>query len=80
MNAEHTEPTEHDCPICGKGVTEPTWKRFGKWCCSEAHAEAYVKEVRARQQPAAAPPVRPSVEEAEAGRFRQGGGRRGGGC
>ena len=80
MNAEHTEPRERDCPICGKEVTEPTWKRFGKWCCSEAHAEAHVKEVRARQQAAESPPVRPTTEETEAGRSSWGGGRRGGGC
>src|SRR5215813_8468321 len=41
---------EHYCPICGKDVTDLTWKRFGEWCCSEAHAEEYVKEVRSRRQ------------------------------
>ena len=45
------------CPICGKDVAEPNFKRFGEWACSEAHAEEYVKEVRteklrvARQEP-----------------------------
>ena len=68
----------HDCPICGKEMTEPTWKRFGQWCCSEAHAEAYVKEVRAQRQADAAQPVRPSPEEAEAERSGWGGRRRGG--
>jgi hypothetical protein len=73
------EMERHDCPICGKEVTEPTWKRFGQWCCSEAHAEAYVKEVRTQRQPAAAAePVRPSPEEAEAERSGWGSRRRGG--
>lgn len=61
------ETKERYCPICGKPVTEPTYNRFGEWCCSEAHAEAYVKEVRAQRTPvAAAPqgrPVSPSRDE-----------------
>ena len=54
-----SEAQEHDCPICGKEVTDPTWKRFGEWCCSEAHAEEYVKEVRARKQATHAAPREP---------------------
>ncbi len=41
------ETTDHYCPICGKEVTDPAFKRFGEWACSEAHAEQHVKEVRA---------------------------------
>ena len=72
MNAERME---HNCPICGKDVAEPTWERFAKSCCSEAHAEAPLEEVRARRQAAEAPPVRRSMEEAEPGRFSWGGDR-----
>ena len=73
-----TETAEKFCPICGKEVSAPTWKRFGEWCCSEPHAEAYVKEVRARQQAVGAQPVGPSGEAAETGRsWWGGGGRRG---
>jgi len=43
------ETTEQYCPICGKEVAEPAFKRFGEWACSEAHAEEYVKEVRAQR-------------------------------
>ena len=53
------EGQEHYCPICGKEVTDPTWKRFGEWCCSEAHAEEYVREVRARRQAPATPREQP---------------------
>ena len=45
-----TQTTERYCPMCGKPVTEATWNRFGDWCCSEAHAEEHVAEVRARKQ------------------------------
>lgn len=51
-----TQTTERYCPICGKPVTEENYNRFGEWCCSEAHAEEYVAEVRAqKQRPVAAP-------------------------
>lgn len=43
------ETTEKYCPICGRDVTEPNFKRFGEWTCSETHAEEYVKEVRAQK-------------------------------
>lgn len=43
------QTTDKYCPICGKEVTEPSFKRFGEWACSEAHAEEYVKEVRAEK-------------------------------
>ncbi len=49
-----TDTNEEYCPICGKPVAEPTYNRFGEWCCSEEHAEAYVKEVRAQRAQAAA--------------------------
>ena len=55
------EITEKYCPICGKEVTEPAFKRFGEWACSEAHAEEYVKEVRAQRVRAVVPA--PVVEE-----------------
>ena len=45
-----TQTTERYCPICGKPVTESTWNRFGDWCCSEAHAEEHVAEVRTQKQ------------------------------
>jgi hypothetical protein len=41
------QTTDKYCPICGKDVAEPSFKRFGEWACSEAHAEDYMKEVRA---------------------------------
>ena len=41
------QTTDKYCPICGKEVAEPSFKRFGEWACSEAHAEDYMKEVRA---------------------------------
>jgi hypothetical protein len=44
-----SETIEHYSPICGKPVMEPTYNRFGEWCCSEEHAEVYVKEVRAQR-------------------------------
>jgi hypothetical protein len=43
------ETSEKYCPICGKEVTEPTYKRFGEWACSETHAEEHAKEVRAQK-------------------------------
>lgn len=43
------ETSEKYCPICGQPVTEATYNRFGQLCCSEAHAEEYVKEVRAQK-------------------------------
>lgn len=46
---------EKYCPNCGREVTDPSFKRFGEWACSEAHAEEYVKEVRAQRVRAATP-------------------------
>ena len=43
------------CPICGKDVPGPDFKRFGEWTCSEAHAEEYVKEVRGQKLRAVRP-------------------------
>jgi uncharacterized Zn finger protein (UPF0148 family) len=43
------QTTEKYCPICGKPATDPTYNRFGELACSEAHAEEYVKEVRAQK-------------------------------
>ncbi len=45
-----TQLTERYCPICGKPVAEATHSRFGEWCCSEAHADEHVAEVRAEKQ------------------------------
>lgn len=62
--------TERYCPICGKPVTEATYNRFGEWCCSEAHAEEYVTEVRAqkqRQLVATAPAAEPRRERPRSG-------------
>jgi endogenous inhibitor of DNA gyrase (YacG/DUF329 family) len=44
------QATERYCPTCGRPVTEGTYNRFGEWCCSEAHADEYVAEVRAQKQ------------------------------
>jgi hypothetical protein len=52
------QTTEKYCPICGKDVPEPNFKRFGEWACSEAHAEEYVTEVRAQKLRAVAPEPR----------------------
>lgn len=49
------ETTEKYCPICGKEVHEPAFKRFGEWACSDGHAEEYVREVRAQRVRAVAP-------------------------
>lgn len=48
------EVSEKYCPICGREVAEPSFKRFGEWACSEVHAEEYVKEVRAQRVQATA--------------------------
>ena len=48
------QTTDRYCPICGKDVTEASFKRFGEWACSEAHAKEYVKEVRAQEARAVA--------------------------
>lgn len=45
-----TQVTERYCPVCGKPVAEATHNRFGEWCCSEAHAEEHVAEVRSEKQ------------------------------
>ena len=68
------EATERYCPVCGKPATDPTYKRFGELCCSEAHAEEYVKEVRAQKVQAQAAQSR--QEAPQGGRF----GQRRGGC
>ena len=46
------------CPICGKDVAEPSFKRFGEWACSEAHAEEYVTEMRHQKLRIVAPEPR----------------------
>ena len=76
------EATEKYCPICGKPVTDPTYKRFGELCCSEAHAEEYVKEVRAqRVQAVSASQGRPVAPAGGEEASRQGWlGRRRAGC
>ena len=48
-----TQATQHSCPMCGKPVTDDTFNRFGEWCCSEAHADAYVAGVRKDKQASA---------------------------
>jgi len=45
-----TQVTERYCPVCGKPVADATHNRFGEWCCSDAHAEEYVAEVRSERQ------------------------------
>lgn len=52
------QTTEKYCPICGKEVAEPSFKRFGEWACSEAHAEEYVTEVRGQKLRIVAPEPR----------------------
>jgi hypothetical protein len=52
------QTTEKYCPICGKDVSEPNFKRFGEWTCSEAHAEEYVSEVRGQKLRTVAPEPR----------------------
>jgi len=52
------QTTDKCCPICGKDVAEPSFKRFGEWACSEGHAEAYVTEVRAQKLRTVAPEPR----------------------
>lgn len=52
------QTTDKCCPICGKDVPEPSFKRFGEWACSEAHAEEYVTEVRAQKLRTVAPEPR----------------------
>lgn len=46
---ETAETTRRYCPMCVKAVTDETYDRFGEWCCSEAHAEESVREVRAQK-------------------------------
>lgn len=45
-----TQVTERYCPVCGKPVADATYNRFGEWCCSDAHAEEHVAEVRSQKQ------------------------------
>lgn len=66
-----TQTTERYCPVCGKPVTEATWNRFGEWCCSDAHAEEHVTEVRTQKQRQLATAGAPSQQPRE---------RRSGGC
>ncbi len=61
------QTTEKYCPICGKDVAEPGFKRFGEWACSEAHAEEYAKEVRAEKLRAVAPEPRRDDRPAQRG-------------
>ena len=73
--------TKKYCPICGKPATDPTYERFGEFCCSEAHAEEYVKEVRAQKLQAASSQNRPASPPAGEEEPRRGWfGRRGGCC
>lgn len=51
------ETRERYCPICGRLATDPALNCFGEWACSEAHADEYVKEVRAQKIQAAATPA-----------------------
>lgn len=44
-----TQTRDRNCPVCGKDVAESDFKRFGKWACTAAHADAYVKAVRAEK-------------------------------
>jgi endogenous inhibitor of DNA gyrase (YacG/DUF329 family) len=60
-----TQTTERYCPICGKPVIEETYNRFGEWCCSDAHAEEYVAEVRAQKQQQVAAPASVAAPRAE---------------
>jgi endogenous inhibitor of DNA gyrase (YacG/DUF329 family) len=61
---------EKYCPICGKPVGDPIYNRFGEFCCSEAHAEEYVKEVRGRRvQATTGTPDRQSDEQSRPSRF-----------
>ena len=61
------QTTEKYCPICGQDVAESNFKRFGEWACSEAHAEEYVKEVRAQKIRAVVPEPRPDDRPAQPG-------------
>lgn len=45
-----TQVTERYCPVCGKPVADANYNRFGEWCCSDAHAEEYVAQVRSKKQ------------------------------
>ena len=54
-----TQVTERYCPVCGKPVADATHNRFGEWCCSDAHADEYVAEVRSKKQRELASPERP---------------------
>ncbi len=57
------ERQEQYCPMCGKDVDTSEFRRFGEACCSEAHAEQYVNEVRAGKQAAAGPQERPFSDD-----------------
>jgi len=61
------QTTDKYCPICGKDVAEPSFKRFGEWACSEAHAEEYAKEVRAEKLRVVAPEPRRDDRPAQRG-------------
>ena len=57
-----TEATQHYCPMCGKPVNDDAFNRFGEWCCFEAHAEAYVGEVRKETQQSAVTAEQPRAK------------------
>ncbi|HWP35515.1 MAG TPA: hypothetical protein VNM66_07960 [Thermodesulfobacteriota bacterium] len=61
--AEAPLPRGRFCAFCGIEVSErrPATERFGEPFCSEAHAEAFVKDVRAARVQAAAAAVRAGV-------------------
>ncbi len=54
-------PPERHCALCGQSISasDPAMERFGEPFCSEAHAEEFVKDVRAARVQAA---VAPSTE------------------
>lgn len=60
-----TQTTQRYCPICGRAVAEATYDRFGEWACSEAHAEEYVAEVRAKKQQVGAAGAAPAAPQRE---------------
>lgn len=60
-----TQVTERYCPVCGKPVAEATHNRFGEWCCSDAHAQEYVAEVRSAKQRTLAGAERPRDTQPE---------------
>ena len=45
------------------GASDATYNRFVEWCCSEAHAEEYVKGVWAQKVQAQAQSVNPEPRQ-----------------